>query len=277
MRLTCGFTIGGQTTSQDFSDAMQTVIGDGISEAYGGGQFRLTVNGFSLTLSSGYAFSAGRFIRNDELLPLSVQLPGNTEDRIDAVAVWVDYTARQVRLEILADVDKNEILSDPTVLRDGDQYAMVLYFVRVRRGATSLTLDDITDVRSNGALCGMVPAWSAIAENALYIYNFLNGGIDTEVDRLIALSDAIIAKADAAIASMDYAIAKTGAVPAAGELMTSITAPTEVGWLLCDGSAVPDAYPELNEILDDTLPDIQVIDGRFKTYIYGGKPVEGGA
>lgn len=132
MSLTYGFTLGGLTTSKDFSDALHALVGDGITPE--GGRFSLTINGFTATLTSGCAFAAGRWLENDEPLPVAVQPPSNTEDRTDALVVRVDYEARTARLEVLIDVDPDVLRADPAPLRNNKEYNIFLYFIRVRRG-----------------------------------------------------------------------------------------------------------------------------------------------
>lgn len=271
MSLTCGFALRDTDNSKDFSDALFNVFGDGVTPQ--GGRFNLAVNGFTVSLSSGYALAAGRWVENDEPLPLHIPPPGNNEDRVDAIAVRVDYEARKAALEAIADVDPAEIQANPAVMRDSGQYVVFLYFIRVRRGATSLTPDDVTDVRGESGLCGKVVPLSDIAGDVIYVYNFLNGGIDAEVSRLISLSNAVIAKADAAIVELDKAIKQAGGGAEIGELMISRNAPSESGWLLCDGSAVPADYAALSAILGGELPDISNAADRYKTYIFGGAPL----
>lgn len=140
----------------------------------------------------------------------------------------------------------------------------------VKRGATSLTPSDITDLRTDKDLCGSVVPLSDIAGDVIYIYNFLNGGIDAEVSRLIDLSHAVISKADAAIAELDQAIKQAGGGADIGDLMTSRHPPSETGWLLCDGGAVPAGYTALSALLDGILPNISADTDRYKTYIFAG-------
>jgi len=269
MSLACGFTLGGLTTSKEFSDALQSVIKDGVTPE--GGQFSLTVNGFTVTLSSGYALVAGRWLKNDEPLPMSIQIPDNTEDRTDALVIRADYTARTAALEILIGVDPDAIRADPSLLRDDKTYNILLYFIRVRRGITSLTPDDVTDLRDDNALCGRVVPLSAIAGGVLRVYDFLLSGIDREVARLIGLSEEVAQRADAAIVELDKAIQQAGGTAGIGELLTSRKPPApSVEWLPCNGGSVPAEYPELSAMLGGTLPDIH--GERYRTYIYGGAP-----
>ncbi len=266
MSLTYGFSLKEADDSAEFSSALHAVIGDGI--AWKGGRLALTVNGFTAALASGYAYAAGRYLENDEPYSMTIGPPGNNDDRTDALAVRVDYTERKAALEVLADVDPASIQASPTTIRDDGQYCIVLYLIRVRRGATSLTPDDVTDLRDNKNLCGRVVPLSDIAGDVLYIYSFLTGGIDAEVDRLIGLSNQVIAKADTAIVELDKQIQQAGGRAEIGELMTSRHPPSEAGWLLCDGGTVPAEYAALNALLGGALPYIP--GGRYKTYIFGG-------
>lgn len=270
MSLTYGFALNASDNSADFSGALNAVTGDGVAPR--GGRLSAAVNGFTVTLSSGCAYAAGRYLESDEPYTMTIAPPQNNDDRVDALTVRVDYEARKAALEVMADIDPAEIRANPAVMRDSGQYAVFLYFIRVRRGATSLTPDDVTDVRGESELCGKVVPLSDIAGGVIYIYQFLNGGIDAEVARLIGLSDAVIAKASAAILELDAAIKRAGGSPEIGELMTAHHAPAGSGWLLCNGSAVPAAYPALSTLLSGELPNISKAGDRYKTYIFGGAP-----
>lgn len=271
MSLTYGFTLGNMTISKQFSDALRAVVGDGISMQ--GGKFNVTINGFTATLASGYAFVDGRWIENDEPLRLAVQPPNRNDDRTDALVARVDYTAKKVSLEVLVDVDQDKIRDDPSILRNDDEYSVFLYFIRVRRGVTSLAPDDIADARYDGALCGKVVPLSNVAGNVIYIYRFLVSGIDDEVARLIDLSEQVYEKADAAIAELDKSIQRAGGAPEIGDLLTSRSPPSpENEWLLCNGRRILSQYPDLIKVTGGTLPNISKGTDRYRTYIYSGSP-----
>lgn len=270
MSLTYGFALGGLTTSKEFSYALHAVVGDGVAPP--GGRLALSVNGFTVTVSSGYALAAGRWVENEDPLTMNVQISGNTDDRTDALVVRADYAARTAGLELLVDVDPDAIRANPAILRNDEAYSVFLYFIRVRRGVTSLTPADVTDLREDGALCGRVVPLSAIAGDVLRVYEFLLSGIDNEVARILGLGDQVAQKADTAIAELDKAIRQAGGTADVGELLTSRRPPAPAEeWLLCDGGAVPAEYPALSTMLGGTLPNIP--GTRYQTYIYGGAPV----
>lgn len=276
MSLTYGFCLGDIDTeynSAQFADAFHALFGDGITPY--GAQFSLTIGGFTATLASGYALAAGRWVKNDDPLPLSIPPSGNNADRTDALVARVDYEARKASLEVLVDVDAAAIRADPSLLRGKDEYSCVLYLIRVRRGSTSLSVEDVTDLREDGSLCGKLTPLENVAESVLRVYRFFTEGLDAEAARLIGMSEQVIGKADAAVSKLESDIQATGSAPSIGELTTAIQHPTpEMEWLLCDGKAVPAAYPELSVLLGGTLPDIARMSGLFDTYIYGGEPVE---
>ena len=85
MSLTYGFCLGEISSLYDsaqFADAFHAVIGDGITPH--GYQMAAAVNGFTVTIGTGYAFSAGRWLLNDEPLSLTVNGSGDHDDRTDA-------------------------------------------------------------------------------------------------------------------------------------------------------------------------------------------------
>lgn len=274
MSLTYGFALRPTDNSADFANALRAITGDGIAQH--GGRFSLSVNGFTITLSTGYAFAAGRWLENDETYRLTVQPSGNNADRTDALVCRVDYAARKAALEILVDVDPDGIRSDPSILRNDDEYSVFLYFIRIKRGATSLAPSDFTDLRADKNLCGSVVPYSSIAGDVLYIYNFLLSGIDEKVSRLIGLSKEVEEKANAAIAELDKAIQKASGAAQIGELMICRRAPSNNKdggvWLLCDGGAIPAEYAALSVLLRGMLPNLSAVDDRYKTYVFAGNP-----
>lgn len=274
MALSYGFALKPTDNSSDFANALRAITGDGITQY--GGRFSLTsVNGFTATLSTGYVFAAGRWLENNELYRMTVQPSGNSADRTDALVCRVDYKDRKAALEILVDVDLDAIKTDPSMWRNDNEYNVFLYFIRVKRGVTSLAPSDVIDLRADGKLCGSVVPYSSIAGDVLYVYNFLLSGIDKKVARLIGLSKEVEKKADTAIAELDETLQKVSGAAQVGELITCRNPPADEdngSWLLCDGGTVPANYPELFAILEGTLPNISTSGDKYKTYIFAGAP-----
>lgn len=258
MSLTFGFglgEIGTNYTSNQFSDAMRQITGDGVCIA--GGKLALSASGFTANLSTGYVLTAGRWVENDEPLLLTIPPSGNYEDRFDGLVMTIDEETKKASIEILEGVDGS---SPP----DG-----TLYLLRVRRGATSLSDANVTDLRK------YILPMSELTDNSLQIYHFLTEGVDREVKRLLDLIQSEVDRADNETHRLDERIHRLGGAPYIGDLMTSRRhPPPENEWLICDGGAVPTVYPKLSNILNGVLPNIPLIENLYGTYIYGGVPEE---
>lgn len=265
MALSSGFLLGGQTDSAQFSDALHALFGDGVTSF--GMRFSLTVNGFTATAGTGYAIAAGRWLLNDEAIAVTLRQAWNNSDRYDALAVRVDYQARSVSIEALVDVDADTVRHDPSVLRTGDGYSILLYLIRIRRGATMILPEDVEDVRSSGTLCGKIVPLADVSSKVLYIYNFLTSGIDREVDRILGLGDQALGKGDAAISQLNALIQSVHGAADIGEVMLSYAHLSPANeWLQCSGGTVPAGYATLREVIGTKLPDIR------NAYVYGGRP-----
>ena len=133
MSLSYGFCLDDQSSmynSAQFSDAFHAVVGEGITPQ--GARFSVTVNGFTVKVGSGYALVAGRWLENDEQISMTVKASENNDDRTDALVVRVDYKARKAALEVLVNVEPDKL---PEALRNEDEYNVILYLIRVRRGS----------------------------------------------------------------------------------------------------------------------------------------------
>lgn len=274
MSLSCGFGLGGTTIAADFAGAFHALFGDGVTEY--GTQFNLLINGFSVTLYSGYAMAAGYWLENDEPTQIMLGASGNRDDRTDALAVRMNYGEHKAGVAVLRDIDAAAIRADPSLIRDSDGYSIILYLISVRRGVSTLTPADVEDVRGDTALCGHILPLSRIAGSVLYIYDFLTSGIDERVDAIVAQSNVLIAKAAVEILALEKSAEKAGGIPEIGELTQCRREPSPANeWVLCNGETVPPAYPALSAMLDGTLPNVSTETDRYRTYIYGGAPETG--
>lgn len=276
MSLTYGFCLGPEDTlydSQQFSEAFHALVGNGVCPS--GTEFGLTLDGgFHLTIGTGFALIHGRWLGNDAPFPLTLPPSGNNADRYDAVAAKVDYTAKRGTLTVLVGVDPVALRKNPAIIRNDQEYSIILYLLHMRRGATSVTAGDVEDVRADAALCGRITPVRGIALDVLKIYDFLTSGIDAEVARILRLAETEIEKGQAAVNRLDAAIRRRKGVET-GDVVKSLSKPKpEEEWLLCSGGRVPAEYPDLREMLGGFLPNIRHEDERFHSFIYGGPPGE---
>lgn len=271
MPLSYGFCLGDITseyTSAQFSDAIHSITGSGISLE--GAQFSVTVSGFNATVASGYAIAAGRWLQNDSPHTLAMPPSGSNGDRVDALAVHVDYKERKVFLTVLEGVDPVAIRENLGIIRGETEYNLILFFVRIRRGATTLSPEDITDVRAEEGLCGCITPLSHISADVLYVYEFLTGGIDREIQRILDMGKAVEDKANSAIAALDEAISRKRGV-AIGDVIVTLSHPVpQREWLLCNGGTIPAEHQALRAEIGAKLPLVSPKDNRWKGYIYAG-------
>jgi len=272
MSLDYGFALKDTDNSAQFSEVFKALFGDGITGF--GGRFALTLKGgFTVTLAPGEARVNGRYVGIDEPLSLTLQPSGNTSDRYDAIAARVVYGDKAGKPEILWDVNPAAIRADTSVIRNENEYSLILYFIHVKRGSTVLTEANIIDTRGEEKLCGYITRMDAISGDVQRVYDFLDSGVDAEVQRVLDLSTQLMEKADKAIGYLDSVI-QTKNFLQIGDVTEGKTQPApEAAWLLCDGGPVPEGYAELEALIGGTLPNIAPADRRFKSWIYGGMPV----
>ena len=260
--LASGFFMGGPTTSAQFSETLLHITGDGVCQW--GSRFAGELSGFSITLGSGYALAAGHWLQNDEPITLPIPASDSHADRVDIAAIQVDTGQKAVRVVVLSGVDWERLPEEP--------FTLPLYAVRVKRGASNLLAEDLVDLRR------FVPTLAELSQDGERVYYYVTSGLDQKVARILGLGQALLDKGDRALASLDAAIRQKGARAVTGDLCTARFRPIpEDQWLLCNGTAVPEAYPALSALLQGKLPQITHADPRIFTYIFAGKPAEGGA
>lgn len=274
MALNYGICLGEESreyTSAEFCEAVQAVFGDGICK-FGSG-FSAVPGGFSLNISTGYALAAGHYLKSNSKSSKTISPSSNTKDRYDALVVRVDYQERTATLAVLEDVDPVAIKENPAIIRNSLEYCLVLYVIHARRGATTISPNDIEDVRDNGDLCGHIIPLSEASGHILYIYKYLTAGIGERADYLMGESERILQKGDTAISRIQAIFVEKGVAPVVGELRTATRwPPPEDQWLWCNGESVGTEYPDLIRLIGSRTPNIVDFDTRLKTYIFGGKP-----
>lgn len=262
MALTYGFDLGSQSgtfTASQFCDTVAHALGDGVTR-WGGGFLMTLGSGFDVSVAAGYLLAAGRWLLSTGAETLTILPALTTADRYDAIAARVDLDARTASLEVLYDIDPD----GPT--QSDTEYIMYLYVIRVRRGATILYGEDVTDLRKS------IPPLSELSAGTERAYTYLPDGFQDDVATFAEQAEAAVAREAETIAKVSAKAAEVGGT-SVGDVEYAAVRPNPAGaWLLCDGTAVPAAYAALSELLDGTLPDITPPDGRLSAWIYGGEP-----
>lgn len=112
-------------------------------------------NNMTVIIKSGKAWINGFIYINTDDLILPIDVADGTLNRIDKVVLRYDVVKREIR----AAVKKGAFASTPvslTLQRDADAYELGIADIYVKAGAISITQADITDLRLNNDLCGIV-------------------------------------------------------------------------------------------------------------------------
>lgn len=112
-------------------------------------QLKVTAGtGMKVVVSSGFAFINGFWFYNSEEVELDVPLNETPSTRYDSVRVRWNASSREVSIVYIA--------GSITNVRDDAYYDLQLAQVRVDASASVITNANITDVRSNTELCGLI-------------------------------------------------------------------------------------------------------------------------
>lgn len=131
------------------------LISEGIFESVGD-KLRVTAgDGMTVNVGSGRAIVRSRWLKNDVTLPLTIAAASETLNRIDAVILKLDMTARTITIEVKQGEPVAGVPNAPAYTRTSDVYELWLATVRVNKNTAAITQDMITDFRPS-ALCGYV-------------------------------------------------------------------------------------------------------------------------
>lgn len=112
-------------------------------------------NNMTVRVKAGLGWINGYFYENTDDLVLSVDNADGVLNRIDRVVLRLDFFNREIRLYI----KKGTFATNPipsVITRDADVYELAIADIRVNAGVISITQSNITDLRLNTELCGIV-------------------------------------------------------------------------------------------------------------------------
>ena len=112
-------------------------------------------NNMTITVKEGKAWINGYFYENTNDLILEISNADGVLNRIDRVVIRLDFLNREIRTY----VKKGSFATNPiapAVQRDADIYELAIADIRVNAGTINITQANITDLRLNKELCGIV-------------------------------------------------------------------------------------------------------------------------
>ncbi|SCL88052.1 hypothetical protein [Sporanaerobacter sp. PP17-6a] len=142
--------------AEDFRDYFASFVANGVFPSPSDGlQAIANSSGMSIIIKQGKGWINGAIYVNTDDLILNIDAADGTLNRIDRIVLRMDTVDRA----ITAQVKKGTAASMPTapeLQRDADGYEIALADVTVGKGITAIIQANITDLRLNTGLCGIV-------------------------------------------------------------------------------------------------------------------------
>ncbi|WP_411680417.1 hypothetical protein [Clostridium thailandense] len=141
--------------AEDFAEYFATFIGNGVFPNPSTNLQIIANNDMTVTLKKGSAWIKGHIYINTDDLILPIDVADGVLNRIDRIVLRMDTAERAIN----AAVKKGSFANNPIALelqRDTDAYELALADIYIVKGAISITQSNITDLRLNSDLCGIV-------------------------------------------------------------------------------------------------------------------------
>lgn len=139
----------------DFAEYFASFIGNGVFPNPSNNLQIVSNNNMTVTLKKGYGWINGYIYMNTDDLILNIDVADGVLNRIDKVVLRMDTVGRN----ITAKVKKGTFASSPVapaLQRNADAYELALADIYVAKGSISISQANITDLRLNKELCGVV-------------------------------------------------------------------------------------------------------------------------
>ena len=140
--------------ADQMSEYFKGLISDGVFESVGEGMVVEAASGMDVTVGTGRAIIDCKWIENSSAESLNVTIADPFNPRYTAVVVRLDVSRRLMELDTI----DGEAAADPdypTATWTDSVKELVLAYIYVSAGATSISQSDITDARSLD-VCGWV-------------------------------------------------------------------------------------------------------------------------
>ncbi|EPY2286647.1 hypothetical protein ACXAT6_003926, partial [Clostridium sporogenes] len=141
--------------AEDFREYFASFISNGVFPNPSNSLQVIANNDMTITIKAGKGWINGAIYINTDDYILNIDVADGVLNKIDRVVLRMDTTLRK----IYAYVKKGIFASSPTapaLQRDADAYELGIADIYVKAGTISITQADITDLRLNKDLCGIV-------------------------------------------------------------------------------------------------------------------------
>ncbi len=152
--------------ASEFAEYFSRFLTDGLYTENGNAGLKVNVsNGLNINIDTGYAFVRGYMYHNDMVITKTLDAADSILDRIDRIVLRFDEVDREIKIIV-----KKGILSSTPVATNIEVTTsvkeMTLAQVRIRKGITTISANDITDERLKDT-CGLVQLLAEVPLNDL--------------------------------------------------------------------------------------------------------------
>lgn len=138
--------------ANDFSEWLKKFYTTGVFN----GDLAVTASGgMTVSVSSGYVNIEGKVKFFSTPTTLTLATASGTHGRIDTVVAECNYTDREIKLKVVTGTYSVSPMATAPV-RTAAAYQLVLAEIDVPAGATEITQKNITDMRTDSSVCGLV-------------------------------------------------------------------------------------------------------------------------
>lgn len=159
MAVTSGFfnSISGDRkyNADQMSEYFDGMFTSGVYSTVGNALAVTAMTGMSVTVGTGRALINGRWMYNDEAYNLMIDAASPTLNRIDAIVVRYDESARSITLAVKKGAAASAPVP-PTMTRTSAVKEYALAYIAVNALTTTITQGMITDKRADATVCGWV-------------------------------------------------------------------------------------------------------------------------
>lgn len=141
--------------AQDFAAYFASFIGNGIFPNPATNLQVIDNNNMNVVVKSGMAWINGYYYQNTEDFIFKIDVADSLLSRIDRIVLRLDFSKRFINLILKKGTFSSEPKA-PELTRNADMYELALSDIKIKPGIITISQSDITDLRLNKELCGIV-------------------------------------------------------------------------------------------------------------------------
>jgi len=138
-----------------FAEYFASFVGNGVFPNPSTGLQAMANNDMTVTVKAGKGWINGALYVNDNDLILPIDVADGVLNRIDRIVLRMDTVGRAINAVVKKGVFASSPVA-PVLQRDADAYELGIADIYIAAGATQITQANITDLRLNTSLCGIV-------------------------------------------------------------------------------------------------------------------------